>query len=59
LSDLDEINKSTNFISVEYPLIECTIKIKDKEIKRIAFNEVDIRADTGKVLNLDIFLKKV
>lgn len=58
LSDLDEINKCTNFKKSRYPLIECTIKTEKEEINRIAFNEVDIRADTWKILDLDIFLKK-
>jgi len=58
LTNLEDINESTEFEIVKYPLIECTISIKSEIISRVAFNEVDIRADTGKVLDLNILLKK-
>jgi len=58
LTNLEDINKCTKFITVDYPLIECTISTKSESISRIAFNEIDIRADTWKVLDLDILLKK-
>ena len=58
LNSLEDINKCTNFEKVYYPLIECTISTKKEIISRIAFNEIDIRADTWKVLDLEIILKK-
>ncbi|MDQ7009263.1 MAG: NAD(+)/NADH kinase [Candidatus Gracilibacteria bacterium] len=58
LTKIEEIIECTNFETIKYPLIECTISTKKEIISRIAFNEVDIRADTGKVLDLDVFLEK-
>jgi NAD kinase len=58
LNSLEDINECTEFLSVKYPLIECTIKTKKEKISRIAFNEIDIRADTWKVLDLDIILQR-
>jgi len=58
LNDLEDINTNNKFLNVQYPLIECIIKKENEEINRIAFNEVDIRADTWKVLDLDIILRK-
>ena len=58
LNSIEDIDKNNSFLSVQYPLIECTIKTKKECFSRIAFNEIDIRADTWKVLDLDIFLEK-
>lgn len=58
LNNLEDIIKCIKFIKIEYPLIECTISTDKEIISRIAFNEIDIRADTGKVLDLEIILKK-
>jgi len=58
LNNLEDINKCTKFIKINYPLIKCTIKTKKEIISRIAFNEIDIRADTWKVLDLEIVLEK-
>jgi len=59
LNSLDEINKNNNFLSVQYPLIKCTISTEKEIISRVAFNEIDIRADTWKVIDLEIILKKI
>lgn len=58
LNKLEDIINCTEFVEVEYPLIKCTILNNWNKISRIAFNEVDIRADTWKVLNLNLFLQK-
>ena len=59
LNNLDDIDECTKFISVQYPLIECAINTKKECFSRIAFNEVDIRADTWKVLDLEVILNKI
>ena len=58
LNTLEEIDKSTKFIKINYPLIECTVKTNKDKFSRVAFNEIDIRADTWKVLDFEIILNK-
>ena len=54
LNDKNYISKSSEFISREYPLINCKVKTKNKIFKNIAFNEVVIKETDCKMIDLDI-----
>ena len=50
LNDVSILKGDTQFQKRQYPLLECIVKGK----KGIAFNEFDIKAGDGKMLDLDI-----
>lgn len=58
LNDKDYISKNSEFISREYPLINCKVKTQDKVFKNIAFNEVVVKETDCKMIDLDISVNK-
>ncbi len=54
LHSIHAIDMSTDFHIQQYPLLECAVSYWDTHMKSIAFNEIDLRANTGKIIELDI-----
>jgi NAD kinase len=43
LNDKDFINKKSEFVKREYPLLDLKVKTKEESFKDIAFNEVVVK----------------
>jgi len=56
LHSLKDIDNNFEFEELEYPLLDCEVKVWEKVLHQIAFNEIDFRANTGKIIDLDISL---
>lgn len=56
LNNLKNIDSNFEFEKIEYPLLECEVQVWEKTLHQIAFNEIDFRANTGKIIDLDIEL---
>lgn len=54
LNDKEFINKRSEFVQREYPLMDIKVKIEDKKIKDIAFNEFVIKDTDLKTVDLNI-----
>ncbi len=54
LHAIDEIEDSETFILANYPLLESEVTIWAEKKQSFSFNEIDIRANTGKIIELDI-----
>lgn len=54
LNKREEVEESKFFEEIIYPLIKCKVKCENEVFKTVAFNEVDFRADTWKIIDLDL-----
>ncbi|MCD5380415.1 NAD(+)/NADH kinase [Candidatus Gracilibacteria bacterium] len=59
LHALKEVENNFDFDIYDYPLLDCEVKVGDKIMNQIAFNEIDFRANTGKIIDLDIEITNV
>jgi len=54
LHSIKEIENNFDFDLHDYPLLQCDVNIGEKTLTNLAFNEIDFRANTGKIIDLDI-----
>lgn len=56
LNDKKAALKASEFISREYPILECSLEIAGEKHSFYAFNEIDIRSANGRIITLEIII---